>query len=106
MPAITLTATSLKRAQHEGRLRSSCGSSAQLCGEPPFGSFLEFGLFRDLQGILQTPIAWYRHLLMLDDIKKTPWAAANKLRDNMDVCEYKHLVLGPSEAKAIAPALA
>jgi len=31
---------------------------------------------------------------MLDDIKKTLWATANKLRANMDAAEYKHLVLG------------
>ncbi len=32
---------------------------------------------------------------MLDDIKKTLWATADKLRANMDAAEYKHLVLGP-----------
>lgn len=31
---------------------------------------------------------------MLDDIKKALWAAADKLRANMDAAEYKHLVLG------------
>ena len=31
---------------------------------------------------------------MLDDIKKTLWAAADKLRANMDAAEYRHLVLG------------
>jgi type I restriction enzyme M protein len=31
---------------------------------------------------------------MLDDIKKTLWAAADKLRANMDAAEYKHIVLG------------
>ena len=31
---------------------------------------------------------------MLADIKKTLWAAADKLRANMDAAEYKHLVLG------------
>ncbi len=31
---------------------------------------------------------------MIDDIKKTLWAAADKLRANMDAAEYKHLVLG------------
>ena len=31
---------------------------------------------------------------MLDDIKKTLWAAADKLRANMDAAEYKPLVLG------------
>lgn len=29
---------------------------------------------------------------MLDDIKKTLWATADKLRANMDAAEYKHLV--------------
>lgn len=43
---------------------------------------------------------------MLDDIKKTLWSPTDKLHANMDACEYKHLVLVPSEAKAIAPALA
>src|SRR5205085_3123112 len=32
---------------------------------------------------------------MIDaDIKKTLWAAADKLRSNMDAAEYKHIVLG------------
>jgi type I restriction enzyme M protein len=31
---------------------------------------------------------------MLDDIKKTLWATADKLRANMDAGEYKHLLLG------------
>jgi len=31
---------------------------------------------------------------MVDDIKKTLWATADKLRANMDAAEYKHLVLG------------
>ena len=31
---------------------------------------------------------------MLDDIKKTLWATADKLRADMDAAEYKHLVLG------------
>ena len=31
---------------------------------------------------------------MLDDIKKTLWATADKLHANMDAAEYKHLVLG------------
>ena len=30
----------------------------------------------------------------IDDIKKTLWATADKLRANMDAAEYKHLVLG------------
>jgi len=35
-----------------------------------------------------------RLVRMLDDIKKTLWATADKLRANMDAAEYKHLVLG------------
>lgn len=31
---------------------------------------------------------------MLEDINKTLWATADKLRANMDAAEYKHLVLG------------
>lgn len=31
---------------------------------------------------------------MIQDIKKTLWAAADKLRANMDAAEYKHIVLG------------
>lgn len=31
---------------------------------------------------------------MLDDIQKTLWATADKLRANVDAAEYKHLVLG------------
>ena len=31
---------------------------------------------------------------MLDDIKKTLWAAADKLRASVDAAEYKHIVLG------------
>lgn len=31
---------------------------------------------------------------MLDDLEKTLWAIADKLRANMDAAEYKHLVLG------------
>lgn len=31
---------------------------------------------------------------MLNDIKKTLWATADKLRANMDAAEYKHIVLG------------
>ncbi|MDD2918132.1 type I restriction-modification system subunit M N-terminal domain-containing protein [Rhodoferax sp.] len=42
---------------------------------------------------------------MLDDIKKTLWATANKLRVNMDAAEYKHLVLGLIFAKYISDIL-
>ena len=31
---------------------------------------------------------------MIDTLKKTLWAAADKLRANMDAAEYKHIVLG------------
>lgn len=31
---------------------------------------------------------------MIDNIKKTLWATADKLRANMDAAEYKHIVLG------------
>ena len=31
---------------------------------------------------------------MIDDIKKTLWAAADKPRVNLDAAEYKHIVLG------------
>ena len=41
---------------------------------------------------------------MLDDIKKTLWAAADKLRANMDAAEYKHLVLGLIFLKYISDA--
>jgi len=43
---------------------------------------------------------------MLDDIKKTLWAAADKLRANMDAAEYKHLVLGLIFVKYISDAFA
>jgi hypothetical protein len=29
---------------------------------------------------------------MIDDIKKTLWATADKLRANMDAAEYKHII--------------
>ena len=31
---------------------------------------------------------------MIEDLKRTLWATADKLRANMDAAEYKHLVLG------------
>ena len=31
---------------------------------------------------------------MIEDIKKTLWASADKLRANMDPADYKHIVLG------------
>jgi type I restriction-modification system DNA methylase subunit len=33
---------------------------------------------------------------MIEDIKKTLWATADKLRANMDAAEYKHVVLASS----------
>ena len=39
---------------------------------------------------------------MIDDIKKTLWATADKLRANMDAAEYKHLVLGLIFVKTIS----
>ncbi len=41
---------------------------------------------------------------MIDDIKKTLWAAADKLRANMDASEYKHIVLGLVFLKYISDA--
>lgn len=43
---------------------------------------------------------------MLENINKIFCATAPKLRANMDGCPHKHLVLGRSEVKAIALALA
>ncbi|MGV0953675.1 MAG: type I restriction-modification system subunit M [Fluviibacter sp.] len=43
---------------------------------------------------------------MLDDIKKTLWAAADKLRAQMDAAEYKHLVLGLIFVKYISDTFA
>lgn len=31
---------------------------------------------------------------MIQDIQKTLWSTADKLRANMDATEYKHIVLG------------
>jgi type I restriction enzyme M protein len=43
---------------------------------------------------------------VLDDIKKTLWATADKLRANMDAAEYKHLVLGLIFVKYISDTFA
>ena len=43
---------------------------------------------------------------MLNDIKKTLWATADKLRANMDAAEYKHLVLGLIFVKYISDTFA
>ena len=41
---------------------------------------------------------------MNQDLKKTLWAAADKLRSSMDAAEYKHLVLGLIFLKYISDA--
>ncbi|WP_149137308.1 class I SAM-dependent DNA methyltransferase [Cupriavidus campinensis] len=41
---------------------------------------------------------------MIEDIKKTLWATADKLRANMDAAEYKHIVLGLIFLKYISDA--
>ena len=41
---------------------------------------------------------------MNQDIQKTLWAAADKLRSNMDAAEYKHVVLGLIFLKYISDA--
>jgi len=46
------------------------------------------------------------HATMLDDIKKTLWLTADKLRANMDAAEYKHLVLGLIFVKYISDTFA
>ena len=43
---------------------------------------------------------------MLEDIKKTLWATADKLRANMDAAEYKHLELGLIFVKYISDTFA
>ena len=43
---------------------------------------------------------------MLEDIKKTLWATADKLRANRDAAEYKHLVLGLIFVKYISDTFA
>lgn len=44
---------------------------------------------------------------MIDNqVKKTLWAAADKLRSNMDAAEYKHIVLGLIFLKYVADAFA
>jgi type I restriction enzyme M protein len=40
------------------------------------------------------------------DLKKTLWAAADKLRSSMDAAEYKHLVLGLIFLKYISDSFA
>lgn len=43
---------------------------------------------------------------MLDDIKRTLWATADKLRAKMDAAENKHLVLGLIFVKYISDTFA
>lgn len=43
---------------------------------------------------------------MLQDIKKTLWATADKLRANVDAAEYKHIVLGLIFLKFISDSFA
>ena len=43
---------------------------------------------------------------MIEDIKKTLWATADKLRANMDAAEYKHIVLGLIFLKYISDSFA
>jgi type I restriction enzyme M protein len=43
---------------------------------------------------------------MNQDLKRTLWAAADKLRANMDAAEYKHLVLGLIFVKYISDTFA
>jgi hypothetical protein len=42
---------------------------------------------------------------MDNEIKKTLWATADKLRSNMDAAEYKHIVLGADIPQIHIPAL-
>ena len=41
---------------------------------------------------------------MNQDLKKTLWAAADKLRASMDAAEYKHIVLGLIFVKYVSDA--
>ncbi len=43
---------------------------------------------------------------MDNEIKKTLWATADKLRSNMDAAEYKHIVLGLIFLKYISDSFA
>jgi type I restriction-modification system DNA methylase subunit len=43
---------------------------------------------------------------MFDDIKKTLWATADKLRAKMDAAEYKHLVMSLIFVKYISDTFA
>jgi hypothetical protein len=54
---------------------------------PPVDDRLRIGYA--LADVLNTPPS-----TMQQDLKKTLWAAADKLRSSMDAAEYKHIVLG------------
>uniref|UniRef100_E6PM12 Type I restriction-modification (R-M) system HsdM n=1 Tax=mine drainage metagenome TaxID=410659 RepID=E6PM12_9ZZZZ len=41
---------------------------------------------------------------MNQDLKRTLWAAADKLRSSMDAAEYKHIILGLIFIKCISDA--
>ena len=43
-------------------------------------------------------------MLQNNELEKTLWAAADKLRSNMDAAEYKHIVLGLIFLKYISDA--
>lgn len=61
---------------------------------------------------MTSPIRWgyylgrdhYSALSVNQDLKKTLWAAADKLRSSMDAAEYKHIVLGLIFLKYISDA--
>ena len=38
---------------------------------------------------------------MTQELEKTLWATADKLRNNMDAAEYKHVVLGLNRCKGL-----
>jgi type I restriction enzyme M protein len=42
--------------------------------------------------------------MISNEVKKTLWAAADKLRSNMDAAEYKHIVLGMIFLKYVSDA--
>jgi type I restriction enzyme M protein len=42
---------------------------------------------------------------MVKDLEKTLWATADKLRNNLDAAEYKHIVLGLIFLKYISDSL-
>ncbi len=43
---------------------------------------------------IKNQFKFFKQKRMIEDIKKTLWATADKLRANMDAAEYKHIVLG------------